>query len=452
MVESRILNDVKTRLDRLNIYELRQVARAVGVHRPADGKKSRVTEAILSIATGETAPEPPASRGAPPKSQQFDEQLVADIKTCREYYLALSADAALREPRVLTVSDSVAERLAKSMKRYCGILDVSGQYAFMRVDENGYNGGEVFVHESFISRFKLRYGDFIECNAMRKSEDEIPGLVELISVNGIKREQLEERPDFSRLTPIYPAVSIKTEHAGGDIACRMVDMLAPIALGQRAFISAPARSGKTTLIKQLAQGICANYPYIKVIVVALNERPEEITDLKRTLEDCELFYTGFAMPAENHIRTARLAVEYAKRYTEAGESAIIFFDGITRLMPFCQSEAAAREEISKLLYSACNAEEGGSLTIISTLSQEDNVGAPFIGLANMVISLSAELAAKRVFPAIDISKSFADGEERLLDTYTLKAARRLRSMPVQEVIGLFNESLDNYEIIKKLKD
>ncbi len=121
-------------------------------------------------------------------------------------------------------------------------------------------------------------------------------------------------------------------------------------------------------------------------------------------------------------------------------------------MPFCQSEAAAREEISKLLYSACNAEEGGSLTIISTLSQEDNVGAPFIGLANMVISLSAELAAKRVFPAIDISKSFADGEERLLDAYTLKAARRLRSMPVQDVIGLFNESLDNYEIIKKLKD
>ena len=113
MVESRILNDVKSRLDRLNIYELRQVARAVGVHRPADGKKSRVTEAILSIATGETAPEPPASRGAPPKSQQFDEQLVADIKTCREYYLALSADAALREPRVLTVSDCVAERFEK---------------------------------------------------------------------------------------------------------------------------------------------------------------------------------------------------------------------------------------------------------------------------------------------------------------------------------------------------
>lgn len=452
MTESRILNDVKSRLDKLNIFELRQVARAVGVHRPADGKKSRVIDAIVSIATGEASPEPPSLRGAPPKSQQFDEQLVADIKTCREYYLALNAGSSAREPEVLTVYDSVAERLQKSLKEYCGILDTSGEYAFLRVDENGYNGGEVFVHETFITRFKLRYGDFIVCKGMRKTEEQIPGLVEVVSVNGVACEDLTERPDFSQLTPVYPVSNIKTEYADGDVGCRIIDIFSPLALGQRAFISAPARSGKTTLIKQIAQGICANYPYLKVIVVALSERPEVITDFRRTLVDCELFYTGFDMPAENHIRTLRLAAEYAKRFPEAGEHAIILFDGITRLMQNCPSEAAAREEIIKLLYSACNAEEGGSLTIVSTLSQDDVNHNSFIGLANMVISLSPELAAQRIFPAIDVKKSFADGEERLLDSYSLKASRKLRSMPVQTVIKIFKETYDNWQLVEKYKD
>ncbi len=452
MTESRILNDVKSRLEKLNIFELRQVARAVGVHRPADGKKSRVIDAILGIATGEVSPEPPSLRGAPPKSQQFDEQLVADVKTCREYYLALNAGASAREPKVLTVYDSEAERLAKSLKEYCGILDTSGEYAFLRVDENGYNGGEVFVHETFITRFKLRYGDFIVCRGMRKTEEQIPGLVEVISVNGVKCEDLTERPEFSQLTPVYPASNIKTECVGGDVCCRMIDVFSPLALGQRAFISAPARSGKTTLIKQIAQGICANYPYLKVIVAALCERPEVITDFKRTLVDCELFYTGFDMPAENHLRTVRLAAEYAKRFPEAGEHAIILFDGITRFMQNYSSEAVARDEINKLLYSACNAEEGGSLTILSTISQDDVNHNAFVGLANMVISLSPELAGQRIFPAIDVKKSFADGEERLLDPHALKASRKLRSMPFDNVIKIFDETYDNRELIEKYKD
>lgn len=452
MVESRILNDVKMRLDKLNIYELRQVARAVGVHRPADGKKSRVTDAIISIATGEVAPEPPSLRGAPPKSQQFDEQLVADIKTCRQFYLALNAGTAAQEPKILTVRDSVAEKLEKSLRQYCGILDTSGQYAFMRVDENGYNGGEVFVHETFITRFKLRYGDFIVCRGMRKSDDEIPGLVELISVNGVSAANIAERVDFSELTPVYPSVNIKTESSEGGTACRIIDLFSPLALGQRAVISAPSRSGKTTLIKQIAQAICANYPCVKVIVAALSQRPEEITDFKRTLVDCELFYTGFDMPAEKHIRTARLAVEYAKRFTELQEDAVLLFDGLTQLAQAYPSETVARDEINKMLYSACNAEEGGSLTIISTLSQDDANHNAIIGLANMVISLSPELAAQRVFPAIDVKKSFADGEERLLCTSEIKAARALRAMPLENVINLFKETTYNSQIIEKFKD
>jgi len=451
MPESRILTDVKERLDKLNIFELRQVARAVGVHRPADGKKARVTEAILSIAQGLTAPEPPSLRGAPPKSQQYDEQLVADIKTCREYYLALAAGNAVREPQhVLSVSDSADERIEKSLKIYGGVLDLSGKYAFLRSGAvSSADDGDVFVHESFINRFSLRYGDYVECRAMRKSDDEIPGLVEVLAVNGKLCAGTTERRKFSELTHLYPEVNIKLGGKDGGAACRIIDLFAPLALGQRAFISAPPRSGKTALIKQIAAGICAGYPSFKVILAVLNGRPEEITDFKRSLGNCKLFYTSFDMPQESHILTAKLAFEYAKRQTEEGGDAVVIFDGIEKLARAYASDAVAAEEIKKLLYCACNAEEGGSLTVISTLSQTVQGSAEFLDIANMVVCLSADLAAKRLYPAVDVKKSYSDGQEKFLTTEEMRAVNTLRSWPCESVIKLFNENGDNAEIIKK---
>lgn len=449
MSENRILNDVKERIEKLNIFELRQVARAVGVHRPADGKKSRVTEAILDIARGVVAPEPPSSRGAPPKSQQFDEKLVADILTCREYSIALRGESLPRHQRnVMTVGDSAAERMENSVKTYKGVLDTSGEYAFLRSKQSGYNAEAVFVHESFINRFSLKYGDEIECRGMSKSADEIPGMVELISVNG--RAGLCERKDFSQLTPVYPSVNVKISTDNGCAACAMADLFSPVALGQRAFISAPSKSGKTTLIKQIATGICANYPQIKVVLVILDARPEEITDFKRSLAECELFYTRFDTSAASRISTAKLAFEYAKRITEDGGDALVIFDGVQKLVRAYTSEAEAAEEVKKLLYCACNAEEGGSLTVISTLAQDMASYGEYTGIANMVISLSRELAEKRIFPAIDAKNSYADGDERFLTADELRASRILRAREAEEVVNLFNENHSVEEVLKKV--
>lgn len=452
MAESKILTDITARVEKLNIFELRQVARAVGVHRPADGKKSRVIEAILQIAQGISAPEPQSLRGAPPKSQMYDEQLVADIKTCREYYLALIGGQQVEEPRLSTVSDSVYEHIEGNTHSCSGILDASGKYAFLRV--NGVavtQDSDIFVHESFINRYSLRQGDLICGKCMRKSENEAAGFVELISVNGVSPEEAADRRHFSRLTHIYPATTVKTSIESGDTACRMIDVFSPVALGQRAFISAPFRSGKTTLIKQIAAGISRNYPKIKVILLLLNARPEEVTDFKRLLPDCVLLYTTFDMPAESHALATELAFEYAKRQTELGNDTMVFFDGITRLSRSFASQGKAAEEINKLLYCACNAEEGGSLTVISTLATDDALYNEFIGLANMVIALSPELSARRIFPAIDARHSFADGDERLLSSEELTAAAHLRELPAEEIIKIFRQTKSNEEIILNYK-
>lgn len=453
MQDSRILQDVAKRLEKLSIYDLRQVARAVGVKRPADGKKSRVSEAILSIATGETAPEPPTLRGAPPKSQAYDEQLVADIKTCREYYLALKGGASVSEPQS-TVSVADSDGLAIEEKEVSGILDKSEKFCFLRTHGCTVSDDGVFVHESFLQRFYLREGDFVTGMAKRRNRGEAFGLVSISSVNGKAVEEAVTRRNFSELTPVYPKVNVKTSQKNDSIACRIIDLFAPLGLGQRAFISAPLKSGKTRLLKEIATGILRNYPNIMTIATLIDERPEEVTDFKRTLDNAELFYTTFDMSAENHIKCAHLAFEYAKRQVEAGADVVMLFDGITRLNR-AYSGGNLAEDIKKLLFCACNAEEGGSLTLISTISNdlESTAYNEIIGTANMVITLSRELAANRIFPAVDIKATYAEREEFLLSDEEIRAAARLRGeLSDEEIIKLFKQTSDNGEIVFRYKN
>lgn len=452
MQESRILQDITERLEKLSIYDLRQVARAVGVKRPADGKKSRITEAILGIAQCQIAPEPPTLRGAPPKSQAYDEQLVADIKSCREYYLALKEGLKTEEPKsILSVSDSGAEL---EERQIAGILENSEKHCFLRVHGCGVSDDEVFVHESFLQRFSLREGDLVSGIAKRRNKDEAFGLVTVSKVNGKDVESAVNRPNFSKLTPTYPQTNIKTAHGNDSVACRIIDMFAPLGLGQRAVISAPLKSGKSRLLKELAAGISQNYPKIKVIVVLIDERPEEITDFKRVLGSAELFYTTFNMPAERHVRTARLAIEYAKRQVEYGEDVIVLFDGITRLIRSYMGGNAV-EEVKKLLFCACNTEEGGSLTLISTISNDvkDEAYIELLSTANMGITLSRSLAQNRVFPAINIMATSADRDENLLSEDEMKAANYLRAkFSSEEIINLFKQTTNNGEIVSRYKD
>ncbi len=450
MPENKIYEDIKLRLEKLNIYEVRQVARAVGVHRPADGKKSRVISAILDIASGNVMPVAQSLRGAPPKSSMCDEMLVADIKTCREYSLALRGESAVEKP-VSTVHDSASSESSA----FSGILFREGKKYFIR--ENG-NGENVFVHESFINRFCLREGDLIAGERRRKSADEGYGLSGITSVNGNAPEAAPRR-DFNKLTHTYPAVKLNLSANGGSTALKMIDLFSPLALGQRAVICSPAKCGKTTLIKQIAAAICASYPDITVLAALIDERPEDLTDFKRFVEGCEVYSTTFDMPAESHLREVRLCFERAKRIAECGGNAVILFDGISRLVRSVSLGAlsgfgAAVEEVKKLLYCACNAEEGGSLTVVSTLSSdglnanESAVYGEFKQLVNMVITLSRNLAEKRIFPAIAALECYADREETFLSDVEVKAAATLRALPAEQVVKIFG-TFKTEEIIAK---
>ncbi len=439
-----MLKDVEERLEKLNIYELRQVARVVGVHRPADGKKSRVVEEILGIASGEIEPIEQSHRGAPPKSQQYDEKLVADITACRKAHLSQSFEIAPEEEQknVLRVNDSG------------GVFngEVSG---FLKFCENRlllYPDGDlsregVTVHEMFIKRYSLREGDLVEGRCACKGESGISALAEVYSVNGISVGDSGQRRAFDELTHVYPQTTLKTEHGKDDIYCRITDLFAPLALGQRGFIKAPTKSDKTELIKQIAAGISCNYPQIKTIIILIDELPEVISDFKKSLNGATLLYTTFASPRESHIQTARLGFEYAKRIAEDGGDAVILFDGVTRLARVYGNGYA--DEIKKLLFCACNAEEGGSVTVLSTLIDGGGECEEFSPLANMTVSFSSYLAEKRLFPAIDIKNSFADREDKLLTKEELTAANQMRKLTAEEALNLFKETQSNAELLKR---
>lgn len=438
MSENKLLEDVKLRLEKLNIYEVRQVARAVGVHRPADGKKSRVISAILDIAGGKTAPVPLSLRGAPPKSAAYDEALVSDIKLCREYSLAMRGGD-FQNVSVSTVNDSGAAEVSS----FCGVLFFDGKNYFARV-----NGEEnaVLVHESFVNRFNLREGDLISGERRRKSGGFGYGLSGISAING-KPAEAAERRNFSALTHTYPAVKLNLSKNNDIAALKIIDLFSPLALGQRACVCAPSKSGKTTLLKQIATAICGEYPQIDVLVSLIDERPEDLTDFKRSVKGCEFYCTTFDMPSESHMREVKLCFERAKRIAESGGNAVILFDGITRFVRAFglgahsgAFTASAVEEMKKLLYCACNAEEGGSLTVIFTLATdaaESAVLNEFKQLANMVVTLSEELAKKRVFPAICAAECYADRENTLLGAAEIKAAAALRALPAERVAELF---------------
>lgn len=445
-----ILRELRVRMENMSIFDLRQSAREIGVRRVPD-KKQDIIEFLINVAKGVTEPQTPSKRGAPVKSRGFDEQLVADIRECRGYFLnAVSGNGENVEIN-MSVGDSSYEKSKNSEFTAEGFLERIKDEYFLRTEN-----GEVFVHGSFVSRHCLREGDYVTGKARRLNPDEGAGLVTVNSVNGKNAETAPERREFSRLTHVYPEVNLKTAHGCDDISCRIIDMFAPLAFGQRAFISAPPKSGKTALLKRIAAGICAGYRQAEVIILLIDESPEVVTDFKRSGFNVKLLYTTFAETADNHLRTAKLAFECAKRQTEEGKDAVILFDGISRLAEIFKTvyglDQKVSEEIKKLLYCACNAEEGGSLTLISTIDKADGFG--FIGLANEVITLSRELAVRRIYPAIDVTASFSDCEDKLLSADALKAvtnlrARMLDGMTAEELIKIFKDTDIDSEIINK---
>ena len=351
-----------------------------------------------------------------------------------------------RTELVLEVLASVAESTDQLVG--AGVLDLLGDgYGFLRTP--GKHGGteDIYVSQSQVRRFGLRKGDMVAGQVRSPIEGEkYFGLIHAELVNGFDPESASKRPKFDQFTSIYPNEQIKLETTPKQMATRLIDMVAPVGKGQRALIVAPPKAGKTVLLKQIAAGITENHPEIYIIVALIGERPEEVTDMRRTIKG-EVFSSTFDEPIEDHCRTAEVALERARRLVESGENVVILLDSLTRLArAYNLSVPSSGKTLSggmdpNALYppkhffgAARNCEEAGSLTIIATAlidtgsRLDDLIYEEFKGTGNMELHLDRRMAERRLWPAIDIERSGTRHEELLQDEVTLKQVWLLRRM------------------------
>ncbi len=351
-----------------------------------------------------------------------------------------------RTELVLEVLANVAE--ATNQMVGAGILDLLGDgYGFLR--SPGKRGGneDIYVSQTQVRRFGLRQGDMVAGQVRTPIEGEkYFGLTRVELVNGYDPESAMKRPKFDQFTSIYPDDMIKLATTSKQMATRMIDMVAPVGKGQRALIVAPPKAGKTVLLKQIAAGITENHPEIYIIVSLIGERPEEVTDMRRTIKG-EVFSSTFDEPIEDHCRTAEVSLDRARRLVESGENVVLLLDSLTRLArAYNLSVPSSGKTLSggmdpNALYppkhffgAARNCEEAGSLTIIATAlidtgsRLDDLIYEEFKGTGNMELHLDRRMAERRLWPAIDIERSGTRHEELLQDEATLKQIWLLRRM------------------------
>jgi transcription termination factor Rho len=335
-----------------------------------------------------------------------------------------------------------------------GVLEIiQDGIGFLRSDHLLPGPEDVYVSQSQIRRFGLRTGDMVIGQVRPPKETEkYFGLLRVEAVNGLDPEAAKKRPDFERLTPIFPDQQFVLETDRNILATRLIDILAPIGRGQRGLIVSPPKAGKTTVLKQIANGITANYRDIHLMVGLIGERPEEVTDMDRSVA-AEVVSSTFDEPVQDHTRVAEMALARAKRLVECGRDVVILLDSITRLTraynlvvpPSGRTlsggiDPAALYPPKRFFGAARNIEEGGSLTIVATClvdtgsRMDDVIYEEFKGTGNMELHLNRKLAERRLFPAFDVERSGTRREELLLDSTVLSRVWTLRHM-IQAVGG-----------------
>jgi transcription termination factor Rho len=329
-----------------------------------------------------------------------------------------------------------------------GILEImSDGYGFLRQDTLLPSQTDVYISPSQIRRFSLRNGDMVTGQGrLPKSNEKYYSLLQVVAINGLDPEVIKQRQPFNSLTPTFPDKLINLEYSANDLSTRLLNLIAPIGRGQRGMIVSPPKAGKTLLLKSIASAISASYEDIYLMVCLIGERPEEVTDMKRSVKG-EVIGATFDELVENQTRVAELALERAKRLVESGKDVVILLDGITRLtrsynlaMPSSGRtlsggiDPAALHPAKRFFGAARNTAEGGSLTIIATClidtgsRMDDLIYEEFKGTGNMELHLDRRLAERRIFPAIDIQRSSTRREEMLLNEETLKQVWLLRRM------------------------
>ncbi|MBR1741659.1 MAG: transcription termination factor Rho [Lachnospiraceae bacterium] len=363
-----------------------------------------------------------------------------------------------------------------------GILEVMSEgYGFIRCDNYLPGDEDVYVSPAMIRKYQLRTGDILEGHIrIRNQNEKFAALLYITTVNGVPLSEAVKRPKFERLTPIFPDERIRLETPGSSVSMRMMDLVAPIGKGQRGMIVSQPKTGKTTLLKQVAKAVKTNHPKMHLIVLLIDERPEEVTDIKESImgHNVEVIYSTFDELPENHKRVSEMVIERAKRLVEHGEDVMILLDSITRLAraynltvsPSGRTlsgglDPAALHMPKRFFGAARNMREGGSLTILATAlvdtgsKMDDVVFEEFKGTGNMELVLDRKLSEKRVFPAIDLPKSSTRREDLLMTQEEIEATYLMRKAfngtkseeAVEHIIDMFRKTKNNQEFIQLVK-
>ncbi len=343
---------------------------------------------------------------------------------------------------------------------FTGILEVMNDgYGFLRSEDGNFanSSNDTYVSSTQIRRFALRNGDIVTGQVRQpKEQEKYYALLKIEAINYLPPEESKKRPLFDNLTPLYAVEQLKLEYHPMHLTGRVLDLFSPIGKGQRALVVAPPRTGKTELLKELAHGITHNSPDVSLMVLLVDERPEEVTDMQRSVAG-EVYSSTFDLPAQNHVRTAEMVIEKAKRRVESGRDVVILLDSITRLARAYNTvtpssgkvlsggvDANALHKPKRFFGAARNIEEGGSLTIIATAlidtgsRMDEVIFEEFKGTGNSEVVLNRYVSERRIYPAIDVTKSGTRKEELMVDALTLQKVWAIRNamQNMEDVEGL----------------
>jgi transcription termination factor Rho len=379
---------------------------------------------------------------------ELETQSLSKLRQVATDFAIGNANRLKKEMLLLKIRQAEAEQEGLEVRG--GILEIMSEgVGFLRSD---YRIGQddVYVSQAQLRRYELRNGDLVIGHVRPPREAERHyGLIKVESINGLNADDARRRPSFEELTPIFPDKRFDLESDRGVLSTRLINLITPIGRGQRGMIVSPPKAGKTTILKQIANSISANYPEVHLIIALIGERPEEVTDMDRSV-DGEVVASTFDEPVNNHVRTAEITLERAKRLVETGRDVVILMDSLTRLAraynlvvnPSGRTlsggmDPSALYPPKRFFGAARNLEEGGSLTIIATAlvdtgsRLDDVVYEEFKGTGNMELLLSRRLQERRIFPALDIERSSTRREDLLLSPDTLQRVWLMRRMYIQ---------------------
>ena len=524
----------KSELEAKSIFEMRALAKEVGISAPTKMNKAELVDMVFKITNGEIEPPQAPRRGRPKKYGDATEQTTSEKPQIAQN---------LAQPeQILTPSPAKVEAIGEislpkgferpkyqptrqfaqqNQKQYSnngfnqnnygqkqnnfrnqnqnqvqrdnviaerkdgeeteqireGYLEINPDgYGFLRVKNGEFNEMDAYVSAMKIKQYGLRRGDYVTSLCKKVQEGRPSAVVSVTTINGIESDKVGKRPYFDDLVPIYPDERIRLEVAPREFATRCIDLVSPIGKGQRGIIVSPPKAGKTTLLKMIASSIATNYPDIELKVLLIDERPEEVTDMQRSIKG-EVVYSTFDELPEHHTKTAEMLLERAKRLVEMGKDVVILLDSLTRLAraynltipPTGRTlsggiDPGALHSPKRFFGSARNIENGGSLTIIATAlvdtgsRMDDVIFEEFKGTGNMEIHLDRRLSEKRIFPAIDLAKSGTRKEELLLTPSELEGTWGIRKLlsnadnaeATENLINMIVKTSSNKEFIDQL--